>query len=131
MPMINPDLSEAQALTPIEPGTYKAKIVACEFKSSKAGNPMIVPKFEIDVNGKQRSRNAYLVITGEGAYSFEQLLRACKFEEIADAYKNPDVPNPPFDTDSLIGQELNLVIDADIRKDTNEPSDKIKAYLKA
>lgn len=131
MPIIQADLSEAQAFTPIEPGTYKAKIVACEFKNSKSGNPMIVPKFEIDVGGKNRSRNAYLVITGEGAYGFEQLLRAAKFDAVADQYKDPNQPNPEFDTDSLIGCELNLVIDSDIRKDTNEPSDKIKAYLKA
>ena len=128
-PIIQPDLSEAQALTPIEPGTYKAKIEAVEFKNSKQGNPMIVPKFAIEVEGKKRSRNAYLVITGEGAYGFEQLLRACGFTEVADQCKNPDVPNPPFDTDSLVGQELQLVVESDMYN--NAPSDKIKAYLKA
>src|SRR5437867_4389910 len=98
MPLISPDTSDALDMAPLAPGTYKAKIIDVEVKSSKAGNPMIVPKFELVVDGKRRVRNAFLVINGEGAYGFDQLLRACKFGAVADAYKDKSVqPKPPFD----------------------------------
>jgi hypothetical protein len=135
MPVVNPDTSAAQELTALPPATYKAKIKEVEFKTSKsAGNPMIVPKFEVEVPGsdKPRTRQAYLVITGEGAYGFDQLLRACGFDEIADKIKAPavdGVEKPAFDTDELIGQELNLVIEADSYQ--GQLRDKIKSFLKA
>lgn len=129
MPIIQPDTSLAQEMGPIEPGTYPAKILEVEFKTSKSGNPMIVPKFEINVGGKMRSRNAYIVVTGEGAYGFDQLLRACGFEAVADQYRDPSQPNPPFDTDSLIGQELQVRVDNELYQGTMR--DNIKSYAKS
>lgn len=129
MPVIQPDTSAAQDMGPIEPGTYHAQIVACDFKQSKQGNPMIVPKFDVTVDGKKRSRTAYLVVTGEGAFGFDQLLRACGFQQLADQYRDPNQPNPPFDTDSLVGQELNVVVSSEIYQ--GEKRDAIKGYLKA
>jgi len=129
MPVIQPDTSAAQSMEAIEPGTYFAKIISCEFKVSKQGNPMIVPKFDITVDGKPRSRQSYLVVTGEGAFGFDQLLRACGFQQLADQYRDPNQPNPPFDTDSLVGQELNVTISTEIYN--GEKRDAIKGYLKA
>lgn len=130
MPIINPDTSEAVDMSAIEPGTYPAKIVEVASQVSKQGNPMIVPKFQVTVDGKRRIRKSYLVITGEGAYGFDQLLRATGFSDIADQYKNPSVnPKPPFDTDSLIGQELMVKIDSEMYE--NELRDQIKGYLPA
>jgi len=128
-PIINPDTSEAQNMDPIEPGTYPATIVAVDFKTSKSGNPMIVPKFKVMVDGKERTRQAYLVITGEGAYGFDQLLRATGFDSIADQYKDPGQENPPFDTDSLLQQTCQVVVDTQMYN--NEKRDQIKSYLKA
>lgn len=131
-PLIQPDLSDADSFGPIEPGTYQAKIESVEAKQSGKGNPMIVPKFVIDVEGKPRKRNSYLVITGEGAYGFSQLLRACHFDDLAAKYGDRSTPlgeKPPFNTDDLIGQELQVVIDTQIYN--GEKRDTIKNYLRA
>lgn len=130
MPIINPDTSNVTGMEAIEPGTYPAKITDVEYKTSKAsGNPMIVAKFNVMVEGIERPRLAHLVITGEGAYGFDQLLRATGFEEQADAYKSKDGDKPDFDTDDLIGQELNVVIESDTWQ--GQLRDKIRSYLKA
>ena len=127
MPMIEPDLSEVDK--PLSPNTYKSKIVSVDYKTSKAGNPMIVVKFEIGPQHdlkKTRTRQAYLVITGDGAFNFEQLLRACHFDDVANNLKAGI--KQPFDTDELLEQELNLVVESDVYN--GNPSDKIVAYLK-
>lgn len=128
MPMINPDTTQAEELGAIEPGTYKAKISAVDAQVAKSsGNPMIVPTFDIDVNGKNRTRKAYLPITGAGAYGFDQLLRSTGFGDYADQLKAGD--KTPWDTDNLIGQELNVVIVSDVYN--GQQRDKVSSYLKA
>lgn len=129
MPIINPDTSNALEMGAIAPGTYPAEIAAVEFKSSKAGNPMIVVDFSVDVEGTKRPRKGYLVITGEGANGFDQLLRATGFEKIADQYKSKTGAKPSFDTDQLIGQHLNVVIEPNLYQ--GEMRDQIKSFLKA
>lgn len=132
-PLIKPDLSNASDFTNLDPNTYPAKIVGCEYQMSKKENPMIVPEFEITVPGtdKRAKRKAYLVISGEGAYGFGQLLRATNFDQLAAAYSNKEIPlseKPEFNTDDLIGQELNVVIDHQMYN--GQPRDYIKTYLK-
>jgi len=126
MPQIQPDLS---AVGPIQPGTYEATITACEVKTSKAGNPKIVPTFSVTVAGESRTRQSHLVTSGSGAYGFGQLLRAAGFGDLADQYEDPDQPNPPFDTDELIGVQLNVVIEENMYE--GQMRDQIKSYLKA
>ena len=131
-PLIKPDLSDADSFGPIEEGTYPAKIESVEYKTSGKGNPMIVPKFAVTVDGKVRKRNAYLVIVGEGAYGFSQLLRACHFDDLATAYGDKSIPldqKPEFNTDDLVGQELNVVIGQQLYN--GEMRDQIKNYLRA
>lgn len=130
-PIINPDTSNIQDMGPIAAGTYGAEIQKVDFDTSKkSGNPMIVVTFGVEVDGKVRSRKSYLVITGEGAYGFDQLLRATGFEDLADQYKNKDIqPKPDFDTDSLVGQRVNVVIEPNVYN--NELRDQIKSFLKA
>lgn len=131
MPVVTPDTTQMEDLSPIEPGTYKAKVTACgSEKSKEAGTPMIVPKFDVDVNGKTKSRSTYLVIEGKGTWGFDQFLRAVHLDSLADQYKDPNVsPKPPFDTDTLIGQELMVNIDSDIYKGTVR--DRIVGFLRA
>lgn len=124
MAIIQPDLSEVNK--PIDPGTYAGKITAVDFKTSKANNPMIVVKFDVDVNGKNKVRSAHLVITGETAFGFEQLLRATHFGDVANSLKKG---GKPFDTDQLVGQELQLVIDSDTYN--GQLTDRIKSFLPA
>lgn len=131
MPIVNPDLSEVSSQAAIEAGTYKAKVSAASLEVSKSsGNPMIVLDLAVMVDGKERPRKAYLVISGKGAYGFEQVLRATGFNDVADAYKDPTVqPKPDFDTDDLIGQELEVVIEQEPYN--GQLRDKIRSYLKA
>jgi hypothetical protein len=130
MPIINPDTTQMLEMGAIEPGTYLAEISAVESKLSKAGNPMIVVDFGIQVGDSVRPRKSYLVITGEGAYNFDQLLRACGFHQLADQYKDKNVsPKPSFDTDQLIGQRVNVVVEPNLYN--GEMRDQIKSYLPA
>jgi hypothetical protein len=131
MPIVNPDTSAVKEQEAIQPGTYPAKIVSVDFQTSKSsGNPMIVPNMEVNVEGTIRPRKTWLVINGEGAYGFDNLLRACGFEEVADKFRDPAVqPKPEFDTDDLIGQELMVVVESDVYN--GQVRDKIRSFLKA
>ncbi len=131
MPVITPNTADMEDLTPTEPGTYPAKIVSCEATKSKAGNAMIVPKIEVsakDEKGKPvtKTRLAYLVTEGKGTSGFDALLRACHMDEIADRYRNGE--RVPFDTDSLIGQEILVVMDQEMYDD--DMRDRLKNFLK-
>src|SRR2546429_8835419 len=118
MPVLTPDTSAAEDFSqPIPPGTYKARITDVEVRKSKAGNQMIVPKFKIDVDGHERTRSSYLVISGEGSMGFDQLLRACHMNDLADAYRDKAVASkPPFDTDTLREQEVQVVVEENLYK---------------
>lgn len=131
MPIVQPDTAQAEDLSPIEPGTYKAKVIECGFQKGKEkGTPMIVPKFAVEVNGKTRTRTAYVVIEGAGSWNFDQLLRACNFNKLADEYRDPAVsPKPAFDTDKLINQELNVVISENLYN--GQKRDQISGFLRA
>lgn len=134
MPIIAPDTSMAEDFAPLD-GTYPAKILAVAYEISKKGNPMIVPEFEIQIgNGKVRNRKTYLVITGAGAMNFDQLLRAAGFSELADQYRDPAVANPEFDTDRLVGCELQVVMQKRMYNDatgTQKLGDEVSTYLKS
>jgi len=135
MPVLNPDTSQAEDYgTPIEPGTYPARIVECPGGQSKKGNPVIRPKFKIKVGDGERTRVSHLVITGEGAMGFDGLLRAARMSELADAYRDKALKTkPPFNTDSLIGVELQVVIGPNLYHNEttgqDEKRDQIDSFL--
>ena len=137
MPVLQPDTSAAEDFSqPIAPGTYKATIVDVDVRKSKEGNMMIVPKFKVSVDGHERTRQSYLVISGEGRMGFDQLLRACHMNDLADAYRDPSVqPKPPFDTDTLRQQEVQVVIEENLYKPegggAEQRRDQITGYLRA
>jgi hypothetical protein len=126
--ILNPDTSAAIDMAAIEPGTYPARITEAPTGVSKSGNPKVTVKMDVQVDGKTRKRQADLVATGPGAFNFDRLLRACGFSELADQFKDPNVsPKPEFDTDQLIGCELQVVIAEDIYN--GEKRDKIASFL--
>lgn len=137
MPVLQPDTSAAEDFsTPIPPATYPASIVACDVGKSKAGNQKIMPKFKIMVDGHERTRTAHLVISGEGSMGLDQLLRAVHMNDLADAYRDPTInPKPGLDTDTLVGQELQVVVEENLYKpDGGGPEqkrDQITGYLRA
>lgn len=109
MPIIEPDLSEAEQLGPHDPGTYKATIESVEVtKGKEKGTPMIVPNFAVmGSDGKIFHRKSFIVTTGAGAGNFEQLLRACNLGDVADQLKSSKAP---FNTDVLVGQQVNVIL---------------------
>jgi len=129
MPVINPDTSQAQEMGPIEPGTYPAKIMSVISKNSKAGNPMLEIALELAVEGKTRTRKTWVVTSGEGAFNFDQLLRATGFAALADQYKDPTADHPGFDTDDLIGQEVNVIVESNLYQ--GQMRDQIRGFQKA
>lgn len=135
MPVLNPDTSQAEDFgTPIDPGTYKARVVECGAGKSKAGNDKIVPKFKITTPNGERTRVSHLVITGEGAMGFDGLLRAARMGELADAYRDKALKQkPPFNTDSLVGVELQVVIGPNLyhnpTTNLDEKRDQIDSFL--
>lgn len=124
MPLITPDLSQTGALD----GTFRSKILDVGFETSKKGNPMVVVNHEIETPGGKRQRTGYHVITGNGAFMFDQLLRACGFGSVADSYKDPSQQHPQFDTDQLIGCELLVVVQKGMYE--GKENDSISGYLK-
>ena len=124
MPIIEPDLSQIQSNV-IDPGSYPAKITSAEPGISSSNNPKVVVKFDVDVGGKTYHRQSHIVTSGAGAFNFESLLRAVHMGDIADRLRAGE--KVPFDTDSLIGQQLIVVVEASIYN--NMPSDQIKSYL--
>ena len=125
MPLINPDLSQTG---PLEPGTYRSKILEVGFETSSKGNPMIVVKHSLTTPTGEVPRTGYHAITGKGAFMFDQILRAVGFQSEADAYQNPSAANPAFDTDRLVGMELLVQVERTIYQD--KPTDSIKSYMK-
>jgi len=136
MPVLQPDTSAAEDFSqPIPPATYKASIVACEAGKSKAGNQKIMPKFKIMVDGHERTRTAHLVISGEGSMGFDQLLRATHNSDLADQYRDASIsPKPGFDTDTLVGAELQVIVEENLYKPEGggqeQKRDQITGYLK-
>ena len=137
MPILNPDTSDAEDFSkPISPGTYKAKIVACDGGKSKAGNQKAVPKLKITTDDGVRTRSAHLVVSGEGSMGFDQLLRACDMGDLADAYRDKNVsPKPPFDTDSVVGHEVLVIVEENLYHNPetkqDEKRDQISGFLRA
>ena len=77
---------------------------------------MIIPNFQVsyvsdDGKSGQKEREAYIVTEGPGSFNFDQLLRAVNMDELADQYADENQAGPAFDTDTLIGQELNVMVD--------------------
>lgn len=128
MPILYPNTSEMIDISPIEPGVYPAKVIETEAKTSKSGNAMVVVKLEVDVNGKPRTRTAYCVVSGKGSGQFDQLLRACHYDDLADQFKAGE--QVPFDTDDLLTQQVMVRIDAEL-DDSGNSRDKIGGFLKA
>ena len=126
MALINPDLTGIKGLEAINPGVYPAKITKADPGVSKAGNPIVKAEFDVTVDNDSRHRFASIPTSGAGAFMFEQLLRATHFDDVADKLKAGEPTS--FDTDSLIGQEINLQIESDMYN--GAVTDKIKGYLK-
>lgn len=128
---LTPDTAEARDLmSPIEPGTYPARIVKAEAKTSKNGNPGLELKLHVNVQGTEKTRTSWVNVTGKGAMAFDQLLRACHMDDLADIYADKSNPNKPlFDEGTLVGQDVSVVIDQQLYE--GQMRDQVKSYMKA
>lgn len=102
MALIKPDFSEVSK--PIQPGTYNARVVAGEIQTSQKGQPMVSWKLELfgspDVNNRVVFTRT--MVSGPGASRLKQLYAAAIGEDLKDGEQ--------FDTDSLIGKEINVTL---------------------
>lgn len=128
-PVITPDTREAEDMTTQEPGTYKARIESVEpTKSKEKQQQMIIVKCKATKgDGSHFTRNCYVMCEGKGAGNFEQLLRACKLDALADTLRTSGPQ--PFDTDVLVGQEVMIILDHEEYK--GQMRDRINGFLRA
>lgn len=124
MPIIEPDLSQ---VGPIKPGTYNARCVSANPKKSKEkGTPMVELTSAIEVDGDEREKMDWLIISGKAAFKFEQFLRAVGMDDDANRLMNGE--KVQIDTDVFIGATYSVVVEADTYNDA--PTDRIASYLK-
>ncbi len=126
MPIITPDLSD---VGPLDPGPYPMEIAAVTPGTSKAGGEKLVVDFLVSIpSGKAKKRQSHVPTTGGGAFMFDQLLRACNLDDVANRLKDKSADHS-FDTDLLVGQKLIGQFEADLYN--GQPTDKLVAYLRA
>lgn len=103
---VTPDFSEAQDMgKPFPEATFKARIAECRPMTSKSGLPYL--QWTLSVFGADgeystyNNRNVFLntMTTGKGAGILRDLIKA--------SLKVTEVPGS-FDTDELIGKELQI-----------------------
>jgi hypothetical protein len=116
MPIIEPDFGDLDS--PMEPSTYKAKIIDVESRNSKAGNPGIIPTLEVQYGDKTKTRDVWVNITGKGAFMYDDVANALKAGQRA-----------PFDTDKFLGQELLVAVENELYN--GQVQDKITNFMKA
>lgn len=131
MPLIQPNLADVVSYDP-PVGTWQGEIVDVTDKVSGAGNPMLVVETLMEVDGAKYGIRGYHVYTGRAAYGFENLLRACHFDDVADQLKRGEPLN--FNTDDLKGQKVQVIVTEGV--DTRDPSGQtkqknLKGYLPA
>jgi len=116
-------------MSPIEPGTYPGKVVACTPGLSKSDNQKVDVDFAITVvaGDDPRPRTASMVIEGKGTWTFDQFLRAIHMEETADRLKAGE--DVPIDTDAFIDQELQIIVGTQVYQ--GKERDSIDGYLTA
>jgi hypothetical protein len=125
MPIIQPDLSDVTSNDP-PVGTWPGLIVAVEDKPSKKGNPMLTVTVAMEIDGQKYELRGYHVYTGKAAYGYENLLRACRYDDVADALKRGE--RLPFNTDDLLQQPVQVVVEVQ-PDDNGNPRKQIKQYL--
>jgi hypothetical protein len=128
MSIVEPDFSEALDMSPIDEGTYPARLIAGKMTMSKGGpGKESVPLFEavvqLNVSGKNRERNVYLVTKGKGAGGFQQLLRAVGRDDLAGG-------GVAFDTDELLNIDFFAVVTKQ-QEGQYAGRDQVTSFLKA
>jgi hypothetical protein len=85
---------------------------------------------KIQVDGKDRTIVDWVITSGPGAFRFDQLLRAVNMNELADKYRAGE--QVPFDTEALVGQSLQIVVDKELdQKNPDLERNRVKSYLRA
>jgi hypothetical protein len=131
MGLINPDTTQMEDFKPVEPATYQGTIAsAVPQKSKSKGTPQIELRTKIQVDGKDRTIVDWVITSGPGAFRFDQLLRAVNMNELADKYRAGE--QVPFDTEALVGQSLQIVVDKELdQKNPDLERNRVKSYLRA
>lgn len=116
MPTITPDFSEAVEFAPLPNGTYKTRVVGAEIKTSQAGNQYVNWKLSVfGAEGDLEQHNNSSIfhstmISGRGAGMLKSFVKAATGEE----------PTGQFDTEALIGREVEVTVETGINPLTGE-----------
>lgn len=99
MATYNPDFTAAKEL---DPGSYNAKVAACEEKTSKAGNNYLQWTLEVTDPGYAGSKVwTNTVMSGKGAGMLKHFLKS-----IDGLYDGG-----PFDSDNYLGRPIGVTVE--------------------
>lgn len=113
-PLVQPDFTDAMEMTVLPPGVHKVRVVGAEAKTSQAGNQYI--NWKLETFGADASQLNNRVVfhstptTGKGSGILRSFLLAAKGE----------LPNGSFDTDSVLGSELQVTTIEETDRQTGE-----------
>jgi hypothetical protein len=124
MPIIKPNLADVVSNDP-PVGTWPATITEVTDKVSGAGNPMLVVRCAMEVDGQKYELSGFHVYTGRAAYSFENLLRATHFDDVADQLRRGQPLD--FNTDNLLHQPVQVTVEEGVDQNGQKRKN-IKAY---
>lgn len=119
MALITPDFSEVSERGNLKPGVYKVRITGAEVKEwaakdDKPARPYVrweLETFGGEANGRKIWTNTD--IAGKGAFRLQNLYKAALGESIG---------NGGFDTEMLMGKEVEVVLKDGVNYKTGQPS---------
>jgi len=111
---LTPDFSQAVEMGALPPGVHKVRVVGAEEKTSQAGNQYV--SWKLETFGAEVSQLNNRVVfhstptTGKGAGILKSFLVAAMGE----------LPGGSFDTDAVLGRELQVTTIEEIDRTTGE-----------
>lgn len=103
MALIKPNFDDVAGQ--LEPGTYPARILANELRTSQSsGKPYVNWTLQLFGDSKWNNRQVFLMTptTGKGAFRLQNLYRAATGETM--------IAGSDFDTDQLNGREITVTL---------------------
>lgn len=115
MPILEANFDE---IKPLEAGTFMGDILGLMDAMTQKGQRKVFLSSTLMVNGEPKNKTYSIMLEGKGAFMWERLLRATGFSDVANRLSNGE--RVPFDSDQLIGQSVQFVIEQ--RPSYNDPN---------
>ena len=123
MPKLGASLADiSMKVTPITPGAHRARIAAAEMGKSKNNVPMVTLTYEItEGEFKGRKLSDYFTTQTKTGEPNEAGLRGLK-RIIAATLGEDRANDDDFDTDELVGADVDVVVKQETYKDPDDPT---------